>query len=198
MRCAITFGATGLLLLVAVAGMAQTTDPETRVAQFHQRLLETMQSGSDFPGRFEILAAPVADFFDIATVSRISLGRTWRTLDADSQAQFSALLQHLIVATYADRFDSFDGQSFHTLSTEPASRGWVVRTELERANGERVSLDYYFREDGVFNVVADGVSDLSVRRADYNSIVKSEGYAALLERMRDNIAELSKLDELSP
>ena len=50
----------------------------------------------------------------------------------------------------------------------------------------------------MFNVVADGVSDLSVRRADYNSIVKSEGYAALLERMRDNIAELSKLDELSP
>jgi phospholipid transport system substrate-binding protein len=66
----------------------------------------------------------------------------------------------------------------------------VVRTELERSNGERVSLDYYFRGGQVFNVVADGVSDLSLRRADYNGVIKSQGYERLLSHIRENIAEL--------
>jgi hypothetical protein len=33
------------------------------------------------------------------------------------------------------------------------------------------------------------VSDLSLRRADYNSIVKQEGYDRLLAHIRDSIAE---------
>ena len=41
----------------------------------------------------------------------------------------------------------------------------------------------------VFNVVADGVSDLSLRRADYNSIIKREGYDALIQQVEANIVE---------
>ncbi|MCZ6708912.1 MAG: ABC transporter substrate-binding protein, partial [Gammaproteobacteria bacterium] len=67
--------------------------------------------------------------------------------------------------------------------------GWVVKTELEKSDGERVNLDYYFRGGKVFNVVADGVSDLSLRRADYNSIIKTEGYDRLLSHIRQNIAK---------
>jgi len=97
----------------------------------------------------------------------------------------------LIAATYADRFDSFDGQRFERLESLAGRRGWVVKTQLVRANGERVNLDYYFNAGSVFNVVADGVSDLSLRRADYNSIIKQEGYDALIRDIRENIAEMS-------
>ena len=34
-----------------------------------------------------------------------------------------------------------------------------------------------------------GVSDLSLRRADYNSIVKKEGYASLLAHLRNKIKQ---------
>ena len=184
--CALAFA-----VLLPSGGAADEFDPGARVSGFHDELLAAMQSGLDFAGRCEALRDAVSEFFDIATISRISLGRTWRSLDAQSQAEFSDLLQRLIVATYASRFDAYNGQSFHTLSAEAASRGWVVKTELARSNGETVTLDYYFRDAGVFNVVADGVSDLSLRRADYNSIVKSDGYAALLEHLRSKIAEFS-------
>jgi phospholipid transport system substrate-binding protein len=64
----------------------------------------------------------------------------------------------------------------------------VVRTRLRRDAAADVALDYFLRDDKVFNVVADGVSDLSLRRADYNSIIKSEGYERLLEHIRDKIS----------
>lgn len=174
----------------AVQADVQTVaDLTQRIDAFHAALLEVMQSGAEFDARAALLAPKVGELFDLPSISRISLGRTWKTLDAQSQREFSSLLQELIVATYADRFDSFDGQSFHDVGVEPAGRGWVVKTELERSSGERVTLDYYFRKDRVYNVVADGVSDLSLRRADYNSIIKTEGYEQLLSHIRENIVK---------
>ena len=64
-----------------------------------------------------------------------------------------------------------------------------IKLFLADSSAHPDNLDYYFRGDRVFNVVADGVSDLSLRRADYNSIVKEEGYDRLLAHIRDSIAE---------
>ncbi|MFZ8890496.1 MAG: ABC transporter substrate-binding protein, partial [Pseudomonadales bacterium] len=66
---------------------------------------------------------------------------------------------------------------------------FVVYTTLERPGNSSVSLNYFLRDGGIFNVVADGVSDLSLRRADYNSIVKKEGYASLLAHLRNKIKQ---------
>jgi ABC-type transporter MlaC component len=48
-------------------------------------------------------------------------------------------------------------------------------------------LNYYFRDSRVFNVVANGISDLSLRRAEYGSIIKEEGYDVLLEQIQNKI-----------
>ena len=181
------------LVLGASAGQAAAAvDAETangKIDAFHALLIDVMQT----PGhanRAAALSPVVPGFFDIGTVSRITLGRTWRELDEVRQREFSELLEALIVATYADRFDSFDGQRFERGESLAGRRGWVVKTQLVRSNGERVNLDYYFNAGSVFNVVADGVSDLSLRRADYNSIVKQDGYDALIRDMQENIAEM--------
>ena len=63
------------------------------------------------------------------------------------------ILSTLIVATYADRFDSFSGQRFVTDAVQPARSGVVVQTRLVRSNGESVTLDYFMRDGKVFNVV---------------------------------------------
>ena len=66
----------------------------------------------------------------------------------------------------------------------------MVKTLLNRASGEPVNLDYYFRGARVFNVVADGVSDLSLRRADYAGIIREEGIEGLVIHIEASIAEM--------
>lgn len=161
-----------------------------KIDAFHELLIRIMQTPAQ-GDRLAALGPAVAGLFDISSISRISLGRTWRSLEEAAKSGFQDLLRALIAATYADRFDSYDGQRFERLGAQPAGRGWVVKTQLVRANGERVNLDYYFNGDAVYNLVADGVSDLSLRRADYNSIIKEKGYDALLRHIEENIAELS-------
>ncbi len=181
----------GLLLGLAWptwGGAGDSVIAAGRTANFHATLIEALKT-EEYAARFRLLEPAVGELFDLETISRISLGKTWRTLAAEQQTEFVELLRVLIVATYADRFDSFDDQRFELIETIASRRGWVVKTELVRSNGERVNLDYYYRDDRVFNVVADGVSDLSLRRADYNSIIKREGYDALIQQVEANIVE---------
>ena len=184
--------ALGLSLAVQAAlpaPAASAPGAEAKVDRFHAALVAAMQAGG-FGERLALLEPAVAEFFDVATVARISVGASWRGLSEERRAAFVELLERLILATYADRFDSYSGQRFVRLEVAAASTGTVVKSQLQRASGEPVNLDYYFRGERVFNVVADGVSDLSLRRADYASIIRSQGFDALIEHVQADIAEL--------
>ncbi|MCZ6644148.1 MAG: ABC transporter substrate-binding protein [Gammaproteobacteria bacterium] len=164
-------------------------DSQQKIEAFHEQLLTVMQITDGFDVRLAAFSPTIHELFDVATISRISLGRTWKSLDESARQTFIELLERLIVATYVARFDDYNGQTFQTINTEQTRRGWVVKTELALTTGDKVRLDYYLREGFIYNVVADGVSDLSLRRADYNSIIKSEGFAALLMHLSENIEE---------
>lgn len=184
--------ALGLSLTVQAAlptPAAAAAGAEAKVDRFHAALLASMQVGG-FGERLALLEPAVAEFFAVATVARISVGASWRGLSEERRAAFVELLERLIVATYADRFDSYSGQRFVRVEVVTASTGTVVKSQLLRASGEPVNLDYYFRGERVFNVVADGVSDLSLRRADYASIIRSQGFDALVAHVKADIAEL--------
>ena len=184
--------ALGLSLAVQAAlpvPAASAPGAEAKVDRFHAALIAAMQAGG-FGERMALLEPAVAEFFDVATVARISVGASWRGLSEERRAAFVELLERLILATYADRFDSYSGQRFVRLEVATASTGTVVKSQIQRASGEPVNLDYYFRGERVFNVVADGVSDLSLRRADYASIIRGQGFDALVEHVQADIAEL--------
>ena len=168
-----------------------TPAPDELVDGFHQRLVQLMQSAAPFAERERTIAPVIGDVFDLTAISRVSLGRaTWKSLSREEREHFVGLLGQLISATYASRFDSYNNQRFEVRDLNSPREGrHVVKTELVRNNGERVTLDYYLSKNRVFNVVADGVSDLSLRRADYSAVIKQSGYPALLTQIEASIAE---------
>jgi phospholipid transport system substrate-binding protein len=183
--------ATVALLLSCWAGAVGATDASAtaaaKVDEFHQTLIQALQL-NEHEQREALLRPLIIELFDTGRIAAISLGRTWRSLTEEQQAAFIELLATLIVATYADRFDSYSGQRFANDGVEAVKSGFVVRTRLLRANEEEVSLHYLVRDERVFNVVADGVSDLSLRRADYSSVIKTQGYDALLDHISEKIS----------
>ncbi len=169
----------------------ETAGAETakaQVADFHATLLQAVTL-PQHSAREAVLQPSINAVFDLRRIAAISLGRTWRGLGESQQQTFVDLLTTLVVATYADRFDRDSGQQFVTDRVEAVQSGFVVYTRLLRDAAEDVSLNYFLRNDLVFNVVADGVSDLSLRRADYNSMIKNQGYEVLLEHIRKKIEQ---------
>ena len=108
-------------------------------------------------------------------------------IDEAERERFITLFARLSLATYASNFDGFSGEAFETLGVEERRGNLLVKTVIVKGDGERVSLDYLLRDDeGVWrivNVIADGVSDLSLKRADFTAVIKSEGFNSLITKI---------------
>ena len=61
----------------------------------------------------------------------------------------------------------------------------LVRTELRRPGDDSVSLDYLLHEKQgkwyIISVSADGVNDLSLKRAEYAAVIREKGYTGLID-----------------
>ncbi len=173
------------------------TDAATQVVEnLHAELLAVMKQADElgYEGRYQRLTAVITTSYDFPYVAKIAVGRYWRKFSADQKSQFIGTFTKLSIATYAKRFDGYSGERFKTISNEELRKGRiVVKTILIKSNGEEIELDYILHQRDnqwrIINVVAEGVSDLSLKRADYTSYLKTQGFDGLLRKLKEKIQQ---------
>ena len=148
-----------------------------------------------YQGRYRELEPLISSRFDTPLIVKVILSRHWGNLDDTGKSEFTELFNRLSIATYASRFNGYDGEDFLEISREPVKRGrLLIKTELRRPAGETISLDYLMHEkDGewyIISVIANGVNDLSLKRAEYASVIKEKGYNGLVEDISGKIRHL--------
>ena len=163
----------------------EETQPRTQIERFHTALLATARLDGGYDDRVALLGPELDRVFDLPRIARISAGSAWRKLDDPTKNEYLNLLRDVVLGTYVGRFDADRGQTLEVIETIEVKPGRdVVRAQITRPSGTKVALDYYLRNKRIFNVEADGVSDLSIRRTDYSSIIKAEGFAGLLSHLK--------------
>ena len=190
----------GLLALGTVLpSAAQNTDAVATVDNLHAALLDIMQNAESLglAGRRDRIAPVIRDSLDLRFITRFALGRYWSDLSAEQRDSIVDVFSRWTIANYASRFNAYSGEQFETISSEPARRGReLVRTALMVSNdpAENVTLDYLLHEaDGkwrIVNVIANGVSDLSLKRADYGAVLKAQGLDNLIAKLNGQIGDL--------
>ena len=171
------------------------------VTALHEKLLEVMRRGAalGYQGRHRELAPLISRSFDTPVIAKIVLGRHWKALNDAEKAEFTALFDRFSAATYASRFNGYDGETFVEVAQAPLNRGrLLVKTELRRPRDEAVSLDYLTHQTGgewrIIGVIANGVNDLSLKRVEYASVIKEKGYNGLLDAISDKIRAMEAGD----
>ncbi|MDQ7000385.1 MAG: ABC transporter substrate-binding protein [Mariprofundus sp.] len=182
-----------------MAGMAAEVSGDAAVnvvAHFQSELLSMMRDadGLRLKGRFEKLEPEVKQSHDLPDIARLTIGRYWRSLDKQQQGRFIDTFTRLVVATYAHQFDSYNGETFKRKSARSLKRGrFLVRTELVKSNGKSVHLDYvlHFRKGrwSIINIIADGVSDLALKRVEYSHVLARDGFNVLISMLERKIAQ---------
>jgi phospholipid transport system substrate-binding protein len=184
-----------LVLLLLVPAVAPAADTAAKVVEgLHDELLIVMKQALKlgYTGRYQRLAPIVTASYDFPYISKVVVGRYWRSFTAEQKSQFIEIFSKLSIATYANRFGGYSGENFKTISEEELKRGHrLVETVLIKANGEEIELDYILHQNNaqwrIINVIAEGVSDLSLKRADYTSYLKRYSFDALLEKLSEKI-----------
>jgi phospholipid transport system substrate-binding protein len=165
------------------------------VQELYDALLITMKNGRTLgqSGRFAQLAPVIRRTFDVPTMARLSIGPSWATLTDAQRQQMIESFARYISAIYADRFDSYSGQKLRVTDEQPAPSGVVVHSEIVKANGEPVKVDYLMRRNGdswlISDIYLDGaISEVATRRSEFAAILKSggiDGLIAALNRKAD-------------
>lgn len=184
---------TAFLMFATTIALAQVDDAKSIVERLHGTLLEVMTEADSlgFSGRYQRLDPVLDDTFDFTSISRIITGRHWKLLGETKKQGFIDTFTKLSIATYASNFDGYSGERFETVGVDQRKGGVIVKTNLIKKDGEIVTLNYLLKEQDaqwrIINVIANGVSDLSLKRADYTAIIKSEGFDALVARLNGKI-----------
>jgi phospholipid transport system substrate-binding protein len=168
-------------------------------ASLEKVLQEAEQLGYD--GRLERLSPTLDAAFDFDYMAEKTVGRHWSTLSPEEQARWVDLFADLSKATYANRFDKYTGQTFEFVDSQPgASDTVIVRSKVVSPGEEDVNLSYRLSKTPagwkVIDVYYKGtVSEVAMRRADYSSVAKNDGFEALVARVNEKIAQLRAGDE---
>ena len=176
----------GLGMLSYPVHAAPTSGGET-VQGLYDALLNTMKNGRSLgqSGRFTRLAPVIRSTFDIVTMARLSVGSSWAGLSEAQRQQVTESFGRYISAIYADRFDSYDGQRLEVTGEQPAPAGVMVKSQIIKASGEPVKVDYMMRRNGeswlISDIYLDGaISEVATRRSEFSTILKNEGIDGLI------------------
>jgi phospholipid transport system substrate-binding protein len=186
-----------LVLTLSLPAAASGTDPAVKVVEkLHAELMGVMKQADalGYKGRYQRLAPIVNYSYDLPFISKVVVGRYWSKFSPEQKEQFVKTFTKLSIATYANQFSGYSGERFKTIAAEESTRDrLLIKTVLIKPNGEEIELDYILHEKGrqwqIINVIAQGVSDLSLKRAQYTSYLKKGGFDALLKKLNEKIEE---------
>jgi phospholipid transport system substrate-binding protein len=176
-----------------------TDSPTATVTTLQQGLIAAAsEANATLEQRYAALEPIVTATHDLPYIAEFALRRQWASLSETDRARYVAAFQRLSVMTYAARFKAVGANTFRPITEAPAdSAGRVqVSTAVARAAEPDVSLEYVLQQDGpswrIVNIVADGVSDLALKRAEYQRLFMGAGLDGLVADLEAQTAQLAR------
>jgi len=189
------------LLVVMALGeglaTAAPSDAAATIHRFYDALLNAMQSGPslDEKGRYDRLAPVIGQSFDVPYMAQKAVGPGWAKLAPAQQEAVTDAFRRYMIATYADRFDSYAGEKFQVGGVEPSSFGAIVQSRIVKSDGAPVSINYLMRENGGAWQIADvyltgTISQLATLRSQFSAVLARDGVDGLVTMLNQKAETL--------
>jgi len=168
------------------------------IRAFYDALLDAMRRAKALGvhGRYDALAPVIRATFELAAMTRISVGPRWNSIPPEQQQALIDGFTRMTIATYASRFDGYSGERFEVdPAVETRKTGSVVHTRLVQSNGEPIAINYLMRHSAagwqVVDVYLTGViSELATRRSEFGAILDAGGPAKLIDTLKRQTDQL--------
>ena len=188
------------LLLISQLAFAGADGAKQVVDKFQNDLIAVMKEGKQlgYAGRYKKLEPAVTNSLDLNKIARVVVGKEWEKLSPEQQKTLVDVFSRLSIASYAHNFKDFGGEAFTIDSVKETSKGGgvVVYAHLSIPNDKDVLFEYHLKEQDkdwrIINIVANGVSDLALKRSEYTSILQKEGFDALIAKINEKIDTYAK------
>lgn len=172
--------------------------PEATVATLQRGLAAVAQQSphATVDERYKALEPVIVATHDLPYIAEFALRRQWPQLSEADRARFIAAFKRLSVMTYAARFVNVGPNTFRPIALgAPGESGRAqVTTAVVRKDQPDVSFEYLLQQESggwrIINIVADGVSDLALKRAEYQRVLASGTLDTLIAEIESQTERL--------
>ena len=128
------------------------------------------------------------EIFDFAEIARRALGRYWSPLSEAQHTEFVGLFEDLLERSYLSKIELYGGEKIVYGGERLDGDVATVGTKILTKNGTEVPVDYHLSKHGdrwmIYDINVEGVSLVSNYRTQFNKIIQTSGYSALVEKMK--------------
>lgn len=126
--------------------------------------------------------------FDYPETARRALGQHWNSRTPPQQQEFVKLFSDLLDRSYTSKIDLYQGERVQYTGETTDGNEATVKTVIAAKNNTDIPIDYRMHlKNGrwvVYDVIIEGVSLVSNYRTQFNKIIQTESYDALVQRLR--------------
>jgi phospholipid transport system substrate-binding protein len=135
------------------------------------------------------------EMFDFGEMAKRSLGQFWAQRTPAERVEFVRLFTELVQRSYISKVDQHGAHKMTLQSERIDGEYAVVRTTLPLSSGHELPIDYSMHGTDdrwqVYDLSIDGISLVANYRAQFNKIIRTSSYEALVAKFKSHQAELA-------
>lgn len=176
----------GLIVALFAAPALAAAGPEQVVKETAAAMFDALDANAAAlkadPAKVEPLVERILlPNFEVDYAARLVLANHWRTASPEQQQRFQSAFVHFLTRTYGKAIVGFKREQLVFLPQRgPVDpKRTTVQTEVARASGAPIPVDYVLRETPqgwkVFDVVIEGISYVRNYRTSFGEEIEREG-----------------------
>jgi phospholipid transport system substrate-binding protein len=126
--------------------------------------------------------------FDYEDTARRALGQHWNARTPQERQEFVQLFADLLDRAYFARIDQYQGEKVRFTGESVTGDEAIVKTTIVTTSGSEVPVEYRMHAANgqwrVYDVNIEGVSLVANYRTQFNKVVQTESYEALVAKLR--------------
>ncbi len=187
------------LLALALAGtaalaQAEMTPPDVLTKNTTNEVIRIVKQDKDIKGGnskkvYDLVESKILPHFDFRQMTQLAVGKNWRQASPEEQQQLTKEFRALLVRTYSAAITSVADYKieFKPLKMQAGETDVLVSTEVSKSGMAPITIDYRLEKQDngwkVYDVLVDNVSLVTVYRNSFNSEVRKNGIAGLIQSL---------------
>lgn len=183
------------LLMFAVPAQAEVA-PDDLVKTTAQEVLDIVKKDKDIQAGdqkkiFALAEEKILPNFNFDRVSRMVLGKNWRSATPEQQQAFQREFRSLMLRTYATALSKYRNQTidFKPTRVQPGDTEVTVKTLIVQPGGQPIAVDYSLEKQTdawkVYDITIEGVSLVTNYRSQFGNEVRQGGIDGLIQKLAD-------------
>jgi phospholipid transport system substrate-binding protein len=193
----LTCALAALAVSAFLAGTAAAVQPpQDLIHETSEKVLAKLRADRDElkknPGRlYELIQELVIPHFDFERMSRLVIGKNWRTATPDQKKRFTEEFRTLLVRTYGTSLLQYTDQKirYEPFRAGTSATDATVDTTILQAGGPPIPVQYGLSLTGsewkVYDVVIDGVSLVINYRGSFSDQIRKGGFDSLIAQVAE-------------